>query len=60
MVQAVGTALTSMINMKTRQQIQEEITIAVQEIAKLQEKIYYLARERDNLSNKVVDKSKSV
>jgi len=59
-VQAVGTALTSMINMKTRQQIQEEITIAVQEIAKLQEKIYYLARERDNLSNKVVDKSKSV
>tara|TARA_B100001564_G_scaffold262491_1_gene224156 strand:- start:658 stop:792 length:135 start_codon:yes stop_codon:yes gene_type:complete len=42
--------------MKTRQEIQEEITKAMREIAKLQEKIYHLARERDNLENKVVDK----
>jgi len=50
------TALTSTMNMKTRQEIQEEITKAMREIAKLQEKIYHLARERDNLENKVVDK----
>lgn len=54
------TALTSTMNMKTRQEIQEEITKAMREIAKLQEKIYHLARERDNLENKVVDKPKSI
>jgi len=46
--------------MKTRQQIQEEIIKAMREISRLQEKIYHLARERDALDNKVVDKPKSI
>jgi len=40
------------MNMKkmTRQQIQEEIIKAMRQIAKLQEKIYHLARRRDSLN----------
>lgn len=56
MEQAVDTAHTSTTSM-TRQEIQEEITSAMREIAKLQEKIYHLARKRDALGKKVVDKS---
>ena len=56
MEQVVDTAHTSTTSM-TRQEIQEEITSAMREIAKLQEKIYHLARKRDALGKKVVDKS---